>query len=295
MTAIERDFTYVPEMNPKYWAVIRDFVVAAVDRVHLQISYPTPVVSRNVADFVLWCWSHAGLPLDDELFDRGTIGHYIAVGCPQLTGAAKGNRRSLLLRVSETLGVSNPTRFRPLPPSDPTAPYRHAELVSVISWARGQSTPDRRRNGHVLLGLGLGAGLSAQEIIELRRRDLLRDTSGLTIRVPGPRPRLVPVLREWEDAFTGVGDPDGFVFRPGRTMAYTNAISNFVARGPRHGIRPQSQRMRTTWLIRQLDAGTPVAVLAEVAGVDSLEAFTRYMKFTARVPQDDAMRLVRDA
>jgi integrase len=295
MTAIERDYTYVPEMNPKYWAVIRDFVVAAVDRVHTSISYPTPVISRNVADFTLWCWSHAGLPLDDEVFDRATIGHYIATGCPQLTPAARGNRRSLLLRVSEALGVAKVNRLRPLPPSDPTAPYRHAELVSVISWARGQSTPDRRRNGHILLALGLGAGLSAQEIIELRRKDVTRDEQGTTISVPGPRPRVVPVLREWEDALDGPGQDDDFVFRSGRTMAYTNAISNFVARGPRHGIRPQSQRMRTTWLIRQLDAGTPVAVLAEVAGVDSLEAFTRYMKFTARVPRVDAMRLVREA
>lgn len=295
MTAIDGDYRYVPEMSPKYWAVIRDFVVAAVDRVHLKVSYPTPVLSRNVADFTLWCWSHAGLPLDDDLFDRGTIGHYISVGCPQLTPAARGNRRSLLLRVSEALGVSEVNRFRPLPPSDPTAPYRHAELVSVISWARGQSTPERRRNGHILLALGLGAGLSAQEIIELRRRDLVRDDSGITIRVPGPRPRLVPVLQEWEDALNGVGHDDDFVFRPGRTMAYTNAISNFVARGPRHGIRPQSQRMRTTWLIRQLDAGTPVSVLAEAAGVDTLEAFTRYLKFTAPVPQVEAMRLVRGA
>jgi hypothetical protein len=44
-------------------------------------------------------------------------------------------------------------------------------------------------------------------------------------------------------------------------------------------VMPQSQRMRSTWITQHLSAGTNVRVLVRAAGVESLEAFTRYLRF----------------
>ncbi len=42
--------------------------------------------------------------------------------------------------------------------------------------------------------------------------------------------------------------------------------------------------MRATWMVTHLTAGSPVKALVEAAGVDSLEALTRYLRF---VPDAD--------
>lgn len=286
---------YAPQMNDAYWAVIRDFVLDTTRLVAEHVPYPPDATRRAVAGLTLWAWLHAGLPLErDRLFRRDVIAHYVDVGCPQLNSAARGNRRSILFRVTETLDHA-PHRPPPLPPSDPTSPYSQGDIVSLLSWARGQTTPDRRRNAHALIALGLGAGASAQEIIDLTNNDVLRvDDATVDIHLPGPRSRIVPMVSEWAHILPhSPGPPGEFFFRPGRTMSYANAIANFVARGPTHGIRPQSQRLRTTWIVRHLDAGTNVRTLTEAAGVESLEALTRYIRFTKRLPDHERQHLLR--
>ena len=45
--------------------------------------------------------------------------------------------------------------------------------------------------------------------------------------------------------------------------------------------------MRTTWIVKHLAAATPVQALVAAAGVQSVEAFGRYMTF---VTGDDLLR-----
>jgi len=48
--------------------------------------------------------------------------------------------------------------------------------------------------------------------------------------------------------------------------------------------------MRSTWIVTQLSAGTNVRALVRAAGVDSLEAFTRYLAFVNE-PHPEATQL----
>jgi hypothetical protein len=50
-------------------------------------------------------------------------------------------------------------------------------------------------------------------------------------------------------------------------------------------VRPTSQRLRATWIVHHLDAGVPVVTLMRAAGVESLESFTRYVRFVAADPE----------
>jgi len=265
-----------------------DFTLAAVADTVDALPYDTADLNSATNRLVAWCWETAGLPLERHIvFHRDTIARFISVGCPELKPASRGNLRSQLLRMSEILAQPAPRRLKALPPSDPSAPYSTEELVSLRSWAGGQSTAGRRANAAVLLALGAGAGLSASEIGELRVADIQVDELGVLVNVTGSRARSVPVLREWEEALierVASTDPGKHAFRENHTTFYPNLISNFVDRGHPTRVRLTTQRLRATWIVHHLDAGTPVAALMEAAGVESLEAFTRYVRFTAPHP-----------
>jgi hypothetical protein len=53
--------------------------------------------------------------------------------------------------------------------------------------------------------------------------------------------------------------------------------------------------MRSTWLVQQMAACVPLTALVEAAGVDSLEALTRYLAFVPAAPTASTVALLRAA
>jgi hypothetical protein len=88
---------------------------------------------------------------------------------------------------------------------------------------------------------------------------------------------------------------DMFLFRPTREKTHPNLISNFVDKTTPGRVRANAQRMRSTWLVTHMTAGTPPKVLVEAAGVDSLEALTRFLRFVPDVDPTAARRAMREA
>ena len=242
--------------------------------------------------FLRWCIDVAALDDDlSSLLDPRVIERFIQEGIRGYAGASVGNIRSRLLRLSEAASRRNQGRvFRPraLPAATPLHPYSDSEIASLRSWARAQSTAERRRNAAVLLALGLGAGLSAAEVAEMRVKHVdLRD--GVRISVPGQRPRITWVQLEWSSALVeALTDRVGeeYLFRPQRTTSWPNVITNFVGVS-HHELRPQTQRMRATWMATHLAAGTKVTILLSAAGVESLEALTRYVAYLPKPTPDE--------
>lgn len=296
-SAEPKPHSYQARIDPKHWAVIREFVYDVVAKSESHVPYKAKDLYNAVSEFTLWGWQSAALPLEiPGLFNRNVIAYYAQVGCGHLTAAARGNRRSLLLRVAEHLVRTGYKPLPPIAPSNPSEPYSERELLSTISWARGQSTPARRMNAHVLIALGLGAGLSAQEIIAIRVRDVHRDGPHVSIDLTTGRARRVPMIQEYAEMMPDQShyDDEAFAFRPGRSDFYINAISNFITRGSQSSsIRPQSQRMRATWIVRHLNAHTPLQVLTAAAGLESLDALARFERFATAVPSQEADRMLR--
>jgi len=287
-------------MPESYWQVIEAFVRDAVTDAQPSTVYSAQNLLSVTARHVLWCWQTAGLALERKaVFDRLVIEEFIAHGCPTLSPASKGNRRSQLLRMSEALlgPEGSPPRLAPLPPSEPVRPYSSSELVALRSWAAGQSTPTKRRDAATLLALGAGAGLAVEDIAELTAGMVTVDDAGVLLAVPGRRPRLVPVLAAWEVPIIEAADvvpPDRPLFRERRTTPNKkNFASNFVDCSAGVGIKPSVQRLRATWIVHHLAASTPVIPLMAAAGVESLEALTRYLRFVPGVDPSEARRLLR--
>lgn len=292
--------TYTPKIPAEHWTTIGDFVRAAVDDCDGLTPYEASNLMHAASHLVHWTWRVAGLPLErDVVFRPAVVQEFIARGCSFWSPSIRGNRRSQLMRMSELLLGPDlaPVRGEPLPNPDPSSPYSPAEVTSLRSWANGQSTSFRVVNANVLLALGLGAGLSNSEIVGARAEHITVDTDGVLVEVTGKRARVVPVLAEWESVLADVADAvmraDMPLFRPRCSRETQHLISNFVSDGQKGRVRAVPQRMRATWLVTHMAAGTPVVPLMAAAGVDSLEALTRYVRFVPGVDRGEVRRRLR--
>lgn len=255
-------------------------LAAECARLGLPTPYSTADIRFAVVPFLRWALGPAGFDPDlDLIFTTRNIERFITAAAEQYSKGTLGNVRGRLFRIAERIADPRDRRrpVKALPPADPAAPYSAAEVAALRSWAWTQ-TGERAVSALNLLALGLGAGLSTSEITHLRVQDVAR-SEHTTLTISVARPREVTMLDLWANDLTLAEDePHSFVFRPGRRATSKNVVSHFVSRAP-GPLRPQPQRLRATWIVRHLDAGTNVVTLMAAAGVDSLEAFTRYVGF----------------
>ncbi|MFF2276790.1 hypothetical protein [Agromyces sp. NPDC058126] len=153
----------------------------------------------------------------------------------------------------------------------------------------------QRPDARLILALGLGAGLSAAEIGEVRETDIVVEVAGASVRVRTGRVRTVPVRRVWEAELLRAAVPgsEEYLIKPGRAGVPKNFISNLVARGNLKYAGPNTQRMRATWLLHHMNQGTPLLALLDASGLDSLEALTRYVRFLDPIASDQRDRMLR--
>ena len=284
VSVAEKIERYTPLMPQAHWAAIEEFVRSSVTEAQPATPYAARDLLSGFTQLVRWAWQR-GYELDRRvILDRFVIEEFIATGCPaSWSSGSRGNRRSQLFRLSESLlGVEARTpRLLPLAPSEPSEPYTLSELVAFRSWAGGQTTVAKRRSAMVLLSLCAGAGLSAEDLTGLQVRHIAMVDGCLVVNVQGRRARQTCVLAEWETELADIVasmPPDVYVFKPQRTAISKNAVSNFLIQTS-GATRPNSQRLRVTWIVHHLSAATPVIVLLNAAGVSSLEALTRYVQF----------------
>lgn len=282
---LEDGYTYRPINALPYWDQIGNFIDMAVtdaaqgDRSRRAI-YPA------VAPFVLWCWRTRGLPLKRErVFRRSIADDFVQRGMPGYLAGSRATHRSSLYRVIEALDTdSSGAAGRPIPRRAPTEPYTAAEVAQLHSWAVAQGTERRRIDAMMLLVLGLGCGLTSKELQAVRVEDLIIRPNLAQVTVWDSRPRVVPISPVWSERL-GTVSPQlvrgTWAFRPGRSSARDGQITDFLMRArTNHDIRPV--RMRATWLIEHLAAGTSPAELLRISGLQQLAALDRLMKFVPK-------------
>lgn len=276
--ALVRDISeYVPDLPADDWLAIRDFVVGAARDAIPQVPYPETAVMNAIAHHVDWCVNVAGYTLSREtVFRRDVIGAAATI-MPTTHSSTRGRRRSLMLRVGEVLGIIPlATPMVPLAAASPSTPYTPPEVYEVVRWAQNQRE-ERRASSRALVALGLGAGSPSREICTARSGDVTAD--GIAVMLTG---RAVPVQGEWQDELAQLAAsaprPETPLFRPGVAW-HKNMVTNFVATSIPDGLPPTVQRMRATWLVEHLAAGTPMQDLLAAAGLKSMDALVRYEAF----------------
>jgi len=154
---------------------------------------------------------------------------------PNYASASRGNRRSMLLRMSKALFVNDAKRVRlvPLSPSSASAPYSKDETGDLRAWVR--LSKGRRNNAMALIALGLGAGLSAREVLSVTRRDIRLNGSTTLVAVHGARSRMVLVNPECSRSLASAkkdSEPADWVVCNRRTTTGKNLVTDFIKKTP---------------------------------------------------------------
>ncbi|MET4583757.1 integrase [Conyzicola nivalis] len=272
---------YTPRIDEQAWTPIRDFIYTAVAACAGKTAYADHDLYQASTGLASWARSATDLPLSEELFAPSAIEDFVRRGLPAYSPASRGNRRSILLRMSEAILGERASRVRleSLPSSTPSKPYSDRELRGLRDWALRSST-SRRPRAFALLGLGVGAGLSTGEITAALCADVRETESGLTISVRGQRARTVTISPEWAEAVREAidgGSAGDWIFCPDRTTGGKNMVTNFLA--PDRSAAVNVQRMRATWIVRQLREGAPAVQLMRDAGVSRMTALSRFVPF----------------
>lgn len=280
MTASRSLRPYRPQMSDTKWQSIAPYVHDVVARTEPQITYSEAQLYPAVTRLVEFAKDNY-VPLeDDAVFDPYTIDRFITHHFAAYNRASRNTMRARLRRVSEALlGEDARGQFQALGKAEASRPYAVKEVAAFESWSGWQTSPERRTSAGALLALGLGAGLTGAEIIALKMNDV--DLSTMTVHVMGSNRRDVPVFPDWHaplNARWSVVGSGGWVFREGQRGGNVNLITDFVSRKPAE-VPLQARRMRATWLVRHLDAGTPVKQLLRISGIQSAEAFDRFLPF----------------
>lgn len=280
------------------WSRIGDVVRRSVEMVTPPTAYRAGVYLNSVTQLAYWADTIGQSIEPDNLFHPETIERFITERISHLTPGTQTNYRSQLRAVGRAvIGATlyPPTGKVSRPEQKPA--YTPDEVNALVFWASSRATAHLRRNSLVLLALGLGVGLTSQEMSRLTGDDVFADDDGVIVRVIGAKAREVPVLRRWEDDLESFARESGRrpVLLPDRTRIVSHSISNFVDRCSRGGAPGLSvQRLRTTWIMRQMTSGTPLAALSTVAGVDATH-LSRYFELMPSPDLDELRQRVRDA
>ena len=290
---------FTPKSLPdEVWSHIGGFVTDSVERATPHTVTTAMTLMTIVTQLVFWT-DRLGLPLEaDVVFHPGTIDRFAVEGCAHLAAGTQQNYRTWLRDVGHVLCPDlYPPRQLALPRSDPLVPYSTRDMADLSAWSRGLPSDRYRHNSSVLLAFGLGAGLTSQEISRLVGTDVRTDDDGVIVTVIPPKARYVPVLRRFEHQVTSLtkGAGSGPIFLPERRGITRRQIPNFIARCPQgDGPRLNMNRLRATWIIHHLSAGTQLGALAEAAGVDASQ-LVRYQPHAEALDPAERRRQLRGA
>lgn len=282
-------------------AQIRAFVQACLSDFECRDAAQARRFASALARHAHWCWQ-VGYPLDRSVvFRREVMTDSVLHGMPGQSDKSKATVRSRLYRLAETLmeGPQRPVRVATLGIGRAREPYSAREVTLMRSWAAFQSTDYKRVNASVMLSLALGAGLSAREIGGVRCHDVTVDNGGVLVTVTeGGRPRVVPVLADWEAPLAQVAlaamRPDQYLLLPRREIDWNrNLLANFVAYTGHKPFSINAARMRTTWICHHLTIGTPIRLLADAAGMESPRALGDYLHLLATADVVEARHVLR--
>jgi integrase len=293
--------SFTPKIDPSDWAVIEEFVRSAVrDAGPDRYTTAQPWLS-SVAHFVQWSVNAECLPLDREvIFHPKNIFAFVA----QRNGsssAAQGTTRSELLRISARLIGENSGATedrRSYNASVGHRPYSASEKRGLRSYVEGQATQYRRDNLRTVVALCAGAGLTAVDLLRMNPSDVEDRGDMVVAHVPGKNARTIPLLSEWEDlarTALALADPAlPLVLQNNVKYRSGNAIADMLWSTNGVGVKPHCQRLRSTWIVDHLNAGTHVSLLLDAAGVSQVSTFQRYLQHVTPRPIGqnlDALRL----
>ena len=252
-------------------------------------------VVRVVARLAAWALGE-GLLLDAEIvLDPDTVERFIAVGSAD--DRSRATYRAVLRRVGPKLTSKAPweARTAPVAKRQVAVPYSVGELEGLWADALAQPTPGRLRAARALLALGAGAGLDGRWVTRVAAPDVSEHNGLVLVRVGEPAARVVPVLVPWEAEVLDLAATAGDEFLVGGRSTARNRAGQLAASlvvGNGHP-RFSASRLRSTWLVTHLSAGTRLPELARAAGLTGVTVLSDLLRYVPPVEDDEALEMLR--
>ena len=281
-------------IDDSLWASIRPFVLVCASALPLDGWASATRTLRVIAQIALWAVGE-GIALDQEvIFDPDTVERFVASSAG--SDASRSTYRAVLRRIGPLLTRNAPWEPRPTPLS-----RRHvavsctAEELALLSGdACQQPTVGLRRAADAFLALGAGAGLDGRWCTRVRADDVLVDEVVL-IRVGDPAARLVPVLARWEAAVLDLAKTAGGEYLVGGYSTSRNRASALTASlvvPPGHP-KLSCPRLRSTWLLSHLIAGTRLPELASAAGLQGITVLSDLLANVPKMDEQESLQMLR--
>ncbi|KQQ28661.1 hypothetical protein [Frondihabitans sp. Leaf304] len=271
---------YRPKLPERDWAAIAPYVHDLVARAEPVVVYSSAELYPAVARLAHYAFIKH-IPLNDaDVLAPRTLERFIQVYLAEYTPGSKSTMRARIRRVAEAiLGGSTSDLIRTFAKTEASRPYSAKDISLLRAWARSMQNDDLTSSSGALLALGFGAGLTGAEIIRQRIEDVSLSERAVIVR--GKKSRAVPLNGVWVELLTvrhKILSGTGWAFRTGQQGTNQNLITDFVARsGPQ--VPLTTRRMRATWLVGHLDAGTRLKPLLRMAGLESAEALDNVLPF----------------
>lgn len=216
-----------------------------------------------------------GLPLEHaSLLTTAFIDEHVQLGMPADTDGHRAERRRRLLALARTVnpGPTAPARLAPIPHSGVKPCYLPNERAVIMRVAATQPTEAKTRNLSAIVGLGFGAGCDSVDLRHVRVSDIedLGD-DGVLVRIPDPRPRVVPVRRDCEALVrraVAERGPDELLI--GVKEDRRNTAAQAVEQAALYKVpHIEQSRMRATWLADVMTDVIPIGLIMQAAGLKS--------------------------
>jgi len=286
---------YRPLKSPVQWHAVRRMVMT----VALEMKPTTWEQARRLMSmtgrYAPWLWSIKGIePEPRRYFNEANIWYYVERALGKHSESYRWGTVRQLGIIAERLNGKSVKRHAAPNLAGASRPFKQAELAAVHSWAISLSTDLKIRNACAIVSLGAGAGLSSAAIAAAAVGDVEVIAGNTWVRVGGARPRKVPVLSPWdttlERAVSGRAASE-LLFQGYRLEEYPpRAIQTFLTEHPGR-VRPTVSRLRTSWIVRHLNNGVPVAALVQAAGLAHAGGLEKYLAFSEQPDLDDCAAL----
>lgn len=293
--------------NRQTWAINRELVTGLV------YAYgPTnPRHAQSLASYVLlyatWLSNRPGrdpqIPLTpEEVADPHPLESWLDE-CAW-SDRSKATARSALRRIQRTINPAQaPVK---LSYQGPVPPYPAQEADQLVQLVWHQSTIALTRDLCLIAGLGLGAGLDASDLRDLKRDSIKRDDTAagavLQVTVPGDgvrgrtvpiRSAYVPLVERGLALHEKTKPADSLLI--GKVKDRNNVVGPIAGRSKTADSTPielRMARLRNTWLVAMLCAPISLADLLPVAGLKSARVITELLPYCPPADQERIERVI---
>lgn len=285
-----KNSSYRPLIGAASWTQIAGFVEATVEARCSQSTTAWRYQHLHALTYFCdWVIATQMVPLEQSL-RADVIDTYIVERAREIKGSVATRERAMLRRLA---GLENTFSTSKLAaPSTPAAPYNEADIIELHSWALHQRTEYLHRACLATFTLCLGCGLTAGEALATRGRDIIEiaEHSALAVHIAG---RTVPVMARWHDELAALKSlvPDDELIIAPNAASRDAALRGILTSTP--NFIPNPRRMRTTWLLTHVDAGTHLSTVLAAAGLTSLETLRRNLPHLSPLPYAAAMDALR--